>query len=140
MKLFNVCLYYGMAVVVANNVDEVIDLINENKELSYSFTDMQGNKFSKEDTLKYISEISGYEVNGNVGIIAYYKEWSFLITIKTMKALETILHISAVLASICLLMLIWTYNIFFLYAAFVLSIIILIILIILNYLTTSSES
>lgn len=74
MKLFNVCLYYGMAVVAANNVDEVIDLINENKELSYSFTDMQGNKFSKEDTLKYISEISGYEVNGNVGIIAYYKE------------------------------------------------------------------
>lgn len=74
MKLFNVCLYYGMAVVVANNVDEVIDLINENEELSYSFTDMQGNKFSKEDTLKYISEISGYEVNGNVGIIAYYKE------------------------------------------------------------------
>ena len=47
MKLFNVCLYYGMAVVVANNVDEVIDLINENKELSYSFTDMQGNKFSR---------------------------------------------------------------------------------------------
>ena len=76
MKLFNVCLYYGMAVVVANNVDEVIDLINENKELSYSFTDMQGNKFSKEDTLKYISEISGYEVNGSVGIISYYKEWS----------------------------------------------------------------
>ena len=74
MKLFNVCLYYGMAVVVANNVDEVIDLINENEELSYSFTDMQGNKFSKEDTLKYISEISGYEVNGNAGIIAYYKE------------------------------------------------------------------
>ena len=74
MKLFNVCLYYGMAVVVANNVDEIIDLINENEELSYSFTDMQGNKFSKEDTLKYISEISGYEVNGNIGIIAYYKE------------------------------------------------------------------
>ena len=74
MKLFNVCLYYGMAVVVANNVDEVIDLINENKELSYSFTDMQGNKFSKEDTLKFISGISGYEVNGSVGIISYYKE------------------------------------------------------------------
>ena len=63
-----------MAVVVANNVDEVIDLINENEELSYSFTDMQGNKFSKEDTLKYISEISGYEVNGSAGIISYYKE------------------------------------------------------------------
>lgn len=140
MKLFNVCLYYGMAVVVANNVDEVIDLINENKELSYSFTDMQGNKFSKEDILKYISEISGYEVNGSVGIISYYKEWSFLITIKTMKALEIILRISAVLASICLLMLIWTYSIFFLYAAFVLAVIILISLIILNYLTTSSES
>ena len=74
MKLFNVCLYYGMAVVVANNVDEVIELINENEELSYSFTDMQGNKFSKEDTLKYISEISGYEVNGSAGIISYYKE------------------------------------------------------------------
>ena len=56
-----------------------------------------------------------------------------------MKALEIILRISAVLASICLLMLIWTYNIFFLYAAFVLTIVILIILII-NYLTTSSES
>lgn len=56
-----------------------------------------------------------------------------------MKALEIILRISAVLASICLLMLIWTYSIFFLYAAFVLSIIILSILII-NYLTTSSES
>ena len=63
-----------MAVVVANNVDEVIDLINENEELSYSFTDMQGNKFSKEDILKYISEISGYEVNGSAGIISYYKE------------------------------------------------------------------
>lgn len=74
MKLFNVCLYYGMAIVVANNVNKVIDLINKNEELSYSFTDMQGNKFSKEDMLKYISEISGYEVNGNVGIIAYYKE------------------------------------------------------------------
>ena len=57
-----------------------------------------------------------------------------------MKALEIILRISAILASICLLMLIWTYNIFFLYAAFVLSIIILIILIILNYLSTSNES
>ena len=57
-----------------------------------------------------------------------------------MKALEIILRISAVLASICLLMLIWTYNIFFLYAAFVLTVIILISLIILNYLSTSSES
>ena len=56
-----------------------------------------------------------------------------------MKALETILCISAILASICLLMLIWPYNIFFLYAAFVLTVIILIILII-NRLTTSSES
>ena len=74
MKLFNINLFYGMAIAVAHNTDEVIDLINENKELSYSFTDMQGNKFSKEDTLKCISEISGYEVNGNVGIIAYYKE------------------------------------------------------------------
>ena len=74
MKLFNVCLYYGMAVVVAHNTDEVIDLINNDEDLLYSFTDMQGNKFSKEDTLKYISEISGYEVNGSVGIISYYKE------------------------------------------------------------------
>ena len=57
-----------------------------------------------------------------------------------MKALETILRISAILASICLLMLIWTYNIIFLYAAFVLAVIILISLIILNYLSTSSES
>ena len=56
-----------------------------------------------------------------------------------MKALEIILHISAILASICLLMLIWTYNILFLYAAFVLTVIILTILII-NYLTTSSKS
>ena len=57
-----------------------------------------------------------------------------------MKALEIILRISAILASICLLMLIWTYNIIFLYAAFVLAVIILISLIILNYLSTSSES
>ena len=56
-----------------------------------------------------------------------------------MKVLETILRISAILASICLLMLIWTYQIVFLYAAFVLTVIILIILII-NYLSTSSES
>ena len=56
-----------------------------------------------------------------------------------MKALEIILRISAILASICLLMLIWTYHIFFLYAAFVLAVVILTILII-NYLSTSSES
>ena len=74
MKLFDIGLYYGMAIVVANDVDEVIDLINNDEELLRSFTDMEGNKFSKEDILKSISEISGYEVNGNVGIIAYYKE------------------------------------------------------------------
>ena len=74
MKLFNINLFYGMAIVVAHNTDEVIDLINNDEDLLYSFTDMQGNKFSKEDTLKYISEISGYEVNGSVGIISYYKE------------------------------------------------------------------
>ena len=74
MKLFNIHLIYGMAIVVAHNTDEVIDIINNDEDLLYSFTDMQGNKFSKEDTLKYISEISGYEVNGSAGIIAYYKE------------------------------------------------------------------
>ena len=73
------------------------------------------------------------------GLFLIIRSDLFLITIKTMKALEIILRISAVLASICLLMLIWTYRIFFLYAAFVLSIVILTILII-NYLSTSSES
>ena len=59
---------------------------------------------------------------------------------KCIKALETTLRISAILASICLLMLVWTYSIAFLYAAFVLSVIILISLIALNYIPTSSES
>lgn len=59
---------------------------------------------------------------------------------KCIKALEKVMSISAILASICLLMSIWTYNIFFLYATFALSIIILIILITLNHTSTSSES
>lgn len=74
MKLFNINLFYGMAIIVANNTDEVIDLINNDEDLLHSFTDWDGNKFSKESMLKYISEISGYEVNGNVGIIAYYQK------------------------------------------------------------------
>ena len=62
------------------------------------------------------------------------------LTAKCIKALEKVMSISAILASICLLMLIWTYNIVFLYATFALSIIILAILITLNYTSTSSES
>lgn len=74
MKLFNIHLIYGMAIVVAHNTDEVIDIIDNDEDLLRSFIDMQGNKIPKESVLNCISEISGYEVNGNVGIIAYYKE------------------------------------------------------------------
>lgn len=74
MKLFNIHLIYGMAIVVAHNTDEVIGIINNDEDLLHSFIDMQGNKIPKESVLNCISEIPGYEVNGNVGIIAYYKE------------------------------------------------------------------
>lgn len=75
MKLYQIYLFYGMAVAVANNVDEVIDLITSDEEVVYSsFTDIQGNLFSKEQILESITEISGYEVNGPAGIIASYKE------------------------------------------------------------------
>lgn len=75
MKLYQIHLFYGMAVAVANNVDEVIDLITSDEEIAYSsFTDMQGNLFSKELILESITEIPGYEVNGPVGFIASYKE------------------------------------------------------------------
>jgi hypothetical protein len=64
-----------MAIAVAKDIDEVIDLINNDEEIAYSsFTDMQGNLFSKEMILESITEISGYEVNGPAGIIDYYKE------------------------------------------------------------------
>ena len=74
MKLFNVHLFYGMAVVIAKDIDEVINLINNDEDLSDSFTDIHGNLFSKEMMLESIVEISGYEVTGPTGIIAYYKE------------------------------------------------------------------
>lgn len=74
MKLFNINLIYGIAVVVAHNADEVIGIINNDEDLLRSFIDMQGNKIPKKSVLNCISEIPGYEVNGNVGIIAYYKE------------------------------------------------------------------
>ena len=74
MKLFNINLIYGIAVVVAHNTDEVIDIINDDEDLLRSFIDMDGNKIPKESVLKCISEISGCEVNGRAGIIAYYKE------------------------------------------------------------------
>jgi hypothetical protein len=64
-----------MAIAVAKDIDEVVDLINNDEEIAYSsFTDMQGNLFSKEMILESITEISGYEVNGPAGIIDYYKE------------------------------------------------------------------
>lgn len=80
MKLYQIHLFYGMAVAVANNVDEVINLIINDEELSYSFTDIHGNAFSKESMLDNITEISGYEVNGPVDIIASYKEQYFYFT------------------------------------------------------------
>lgn len=74
MKLYQIQLYYGMAIAVANNIDEVIDLINNDEEMAYSFTDIHGNPFPKEAMLESITEVSGYEVTGATGIIAYYKE------------------------------------------------------------------
>ena len=74
MKLYRIHLFYGMAIAVANDVDEVINLINNDEELSYSFTDIHGNAFSKEMMLESITEVSDYVVIGPVGIIASYKE------------------------------------------------------------------
>lgn len=74
MKLYQIHLFYGMAIAVAKDIDEVIDLINNDEELSYSFTDIHGNAFSKEMMLESITEVSGYVVIGTAGIIASYKE------------------------------------------------------------------
>lgn len=74
MKLYQIHLLFGMAIAAAHNIDEVIGLINNDEEMTYSFTDIHGNAFSKEMILESITEVSGYEISGPVGIIASYKE------------------------------------------------------------------
>lgn len=74
MKLFSISLGYGIAVAVARDLDEVVDLINNHDEIVHSFISIFGDKESKEEMLECIDEISGYEVNGPAGIIDYYKE------------------------------------------------------------------
>jgi succinyl-CoA synthetase beta subunit len=74
MKLFSICLGYGIAVAVARDMDEVVDLINNHDEIVHSFINIFGDKESKEEILECITEIPGYEVNGPAGIIDYYKE------------------------------------------------------------------
>lgn len=74
MKLFSICLGYGIAVAVAPDLDGVVDLINNHEEIVRSFINIFGDKESKEEMLECIDEIPGYEVNGPAGIIDYYKE------------------------------------------------------------------
>jgi hypothetical protein len=74
MKLFSICLGYGIAVAVARDLDEVVDLINNHDEIVHSFINILGDKESKEEILECITEIPGYEVSGPAGIIDYYKE------------------------------------------------------------------
>jgi predicted RNA-binding protein len=69
MKLFNLNLGLGLATFVAEDVMQVLCLILKHNELKYIY---QG--VSSKDILKDIKEIPGYNVSGEPGVIAFYRE------------------------------------------------------------------
>lgn len=69
MKLFNLNLGLGIATIVAEDAMQVLCLILKHNELKYIY---QG--VSSKDILKDLTEIPGYNVSGEPGVIAFYRE------------------------------------------------------------------
>lgn len=69
MKLFNLNLGLGLATFVAEDVMQVLCLIRKHNDLKYIY---QG--VSSKDILEDIKEVPGYNVSGEPGVIAFYRE------------------------------------------------------------------
>lgn len=69
MKLFTLNLGLGLATFVAEDAIQVLCLILGHNELKYIY---QG--VSSKDILKDLKEIPGYNVLGEPGVIAFYRE------------------------------------------------------------------
>jgi hypothetical protein len=75
MKLFNVYIGYGIAVVVAKDKIGVLMLISNNPDLRCSFEDLNGNLLPSKEILQSVEEIPGYSVQGETeAIISWYRE------------------------------------------------------------------
>lgn len=69
MKLFNLNMGLGIAVIVAEDTTHVLCIITQHTELKYIY---QG--VSAKDILKDVEEIPGYTISGKPGVIAFYRE------------------------------------------------------------------
>ena len=69
MKIFKLNLGLGIAMFVAEDIMQVLCLIAQHSQMKYIF---QG--VSSKDILKDIEEVPGYNVSGQPGVIAFYRE------------------------------------------------------------------
>lgn len=69
MKLFKLNLGFGIAIFVAEDAMQVLCLISKHNELKYMYEGV-----SAKDILKDLTEVPGYDVSGQPGVIALYRE------------------------------------------------------------------
>lgn len=74
LKLYRVGIAYDECVVAATTEKEVIDIILRNDSLRFDFSNLDRKVWPKDEILKFIDPIEGYEVKGKSGVISHYRE------------------------------------------------------------------